>query len=188
MSETDTPLQAQPNAQPTQPTAPAAGGTPEPTPLTETVRAVLLKCKLDKAAARIPSPEGPQRVLSFGEVFRRLMTRWTFKGRAARSEYWGVIGPYILFDIGLQIIEWLFNSIGCTAIVSFFKILGGTVDCVIAIPVICLTARRLHDVGRGFGSWFIILIPIYGWKKFLDWMAKQGDPETNKFGPVPNLR
>ena len=63
-----------------------------------------------------------------------------FKGRSSRSAYWW----FVLFTQVVQIItQSLVSSIGALISLGFF------------IPIISVSARRLHDVGRS-AKWLIL--------------------------------
>ena len=95
-----------------------------------------------------------------------------FEGRALRSEYWW----FILFLFLLNLVLSLFSQTLATlaAIVTL-------------VPNIAVAARRLHDVDRS-GWWQLISITIIGIIPLIYWLAKEGDPEPNRFGePAPRL-
>jgi uncharacterized membrane protein YhaH (DUF805 family) len=49
------------------------------------------------------------------------------------------------------------------------------------IPLMALSARRLHDVGRS-GWWQLIPLTIVGIIPYLIWVLRAGDSEANKYG------
>ena len=53
------------------------------------------------------------------------------------------------------------------------------------IPSLAVAIRRLHDVGQS--GWFalISLVPLVGGIILLVFLAKESQPQTNKWGPVP---
>lgn len=99
-----------------------------------------------------------------------------FTGRANRQKYWMFYLFYVLFYIGLTIID---NVIGT----------GGTLSLLFAlaslVPSLAIGARRLHDTNKS-GWWqLIILIPIIGAIVLIVFFAQKGDQGENSFGPDP---
>lgn len=84
--------------------------------------------------------------------------RYRLKGRASRAEYW-----YIqLFNSFLILLYVLSQLNGDPNVFEAFNIIGLIVFLVLIIPNICLTVRRLHDIG--LNGWFSLLglIPYLG--------------------------
>ena len=53
------------------------------------------------------------------------------------------------------------------------------------VPLIALTVRRLHDVGKSGWMFFIVLIPLIGAIWLLVLMLTESNPGENKYGPNP---
>ncbi len=107
-------------------------------------------------------------VNSFGGAIKSCFGKYaTFRGRANRSEFW----YWYLFTLLLYIIP----PIGMIA------------SLVVFIPNISVTVRRLHDVGKGGGWYFISLIPIVGWIWLLVLLCKASQEGENEYGPNPNV-
>lgn len=100
-----------------------------------------------------------------------------FSGRSQRAEYW----YFILFNI---IISAVLNTAGLF-ISSFFNSLSVLYSLVIFIPSLAASVRRLHDVGLSGWMLLIGLIPLIGWIALIILLAKEGDPNDNKYGPAP---
>lgn len=122
-----------------------------------------------------------QRQVSFKEaVIRAIKDNYcNFNGRSSRSEYWW----YCLFTVILGvIIAWIFSS-SQTA----YATVGGIVNLALLLPSLGLCVRRLHDVGKS-GWWiFLVLIPVIGAIILIIWFCQPSQPQTNAYGPVPNL-
>jgi len=101
----------------------------------------------------------------------------TFSGRATRSEFWwaqlflfitgsvtGVVDA-LLFGV-------LFGTWSLFSAISFYGLL---------IPFLAVTWRRLHDIGKS-GGFFFIFLTVVGIVILIVWLAKDSDPKTNKFG------
>ncbi len=87
-----------------------------------------------------------------------------FNGRASRAEFW-----------------WFFLAtfiVGCIPFVNFLSIL-------LVVPYLAVSWRRMHDIGKGGGWWFINFIPVIGFIWFIVLAAKQGEPNANRFGDAP---
>lgn len=128
-----------------------------------------------------------QRQVGFGEAISRAFSNYcNFSGRASRSEFWwfalfnylvamAIYSPNIYFvilgrgySVGIQIVYYLY----CLAVL---------------LPSLGLTWRRLHDIGKAGGWYFIGLIPIVGAIILLVWLCKDSEPCENRFGSVPNV-
>ncbi len=102
----------------------------------------------------------------------------TFSGRASRSEFW----YFMLFT-------WLVSLVAMVLDQSFFG--GGTAENPVmpltsilqfatALPVLAVSARRLHDVGRS-GWWFVISFTVIGLIPLLYWYVKKGTDGDNAY-------
>jgi uncharacterized membrane protein YhaH (DUF805 family) len=103
-----------------------------------------------------------------------------FNGRATRSEFWW-------FQV--------FQSLAWFSIVVVGEVLGLSEEGTIALalvglayllslawllPALAVFVHRLHDVNRS--GWWILIGGLCFY-----WLCKQGDPETNAYGPNPAL-
>lgn len=123
----------------------------------------------------------------------------TFAGRARRKEYWGFALFNFLFPIGL-----FFAGILITALLMFistgeaaglllavplfmpiFSILCFIYSLAVFIPGLAVVSRRLHDTGKGFGYFFLVLIPVIGAIILLVFFCIDSEPQQNRFGPNP---
>lgn len=92
-----------------------------------------------------------------------------FSGRARRREYWF-----------FQLI-WLLVCV----FAGWLPFLGQILTLALVVPDIAVTTRRLHDVGKS-GWWQLLsLVPVVGVIVVFVWTIKDGDPQTNRFGPNP---
>jgi uncharacterized membrane protein YhaH (DUF805 family) len=99
-----------------------------------------------------------------------------FSGRARRTEYW------MFFLINLIIVVVL-DVIGMAIKVS--TLLGGIYGLAVLIPSLAVGVRRLHDTGRS-GWWLLIgLIPVIGTIILIVFLATEGQPGDNQYGPNP---
>lgn len=127
-----------------------------------------------------------QRTVGFGEAIKLFFSNYaTFYGRSSRSEYWFVTLFNFLVVIILYILAIItaFSSLGTSGL-----ILGLLSVYYLAtiIPSLALCWRRLHDIGKSGGWYFIGLIPIVGPILLLVWFCTESQPYENEYGPVPN--
>ena len=108
-----------------------------------------------------------------GPFFRNY---YKFSGRSSRSAYWFWLLWSVLITL---VIELLRASIGGE--VSPVDIIDLVWSLATIIPLMALSARRLHDVGRS-GWWQLIPLTIVGIIPYLIWVLSAGDSETNKYG------
>lgn len=101
----------------------------------------------------------------------------TFSGRARRKEYW----MFFLFVLIGQGVCWLLALL--LGKIGF--ILPGLFGLFILIPNLAVIVRRLHDLGKGGGWIFIVLVPVIGQIWFLILMLTAGESNANRFGPDP---
>ena len=114
--------------------------------------------------------------MDFGKAISNYFSNYaTFKGRARRSEFWFSILFVFLIGIPAQILDLiLFGSqTGLFYVVVFL----GTF-----IPTLAVTWRRLHDIGKSGGFYFIGLIPLVGAILLIVWLATDSQPTANQYG------
>ena len=98
-----------------------------------------------------------------------------FSGRATRTQYWMYTLIYLVFYIGLAIIDEFVGTL----------VLAGIFSLVMFIPSIAYGARRLHDTGRS-GWWQLIaLIPLIGAIVLLVFLVQQSQ-DANQYGMPVN--
>ena len=120
-----------------------------------------------------PDPQQPQygyqpqpKSMDFGEAIKVCFNKFAnFEGRARRSEYW-----------------WFILFVNLVGIVTC-----GISNIVFLVPIIAVTARRLHDIGRS-GWWQLVcLVPLVGAILLLIWTVQDSAPGTNEYGPNPKV-
>jgi uncharacterized membrane protein YhaH (DUF805 family) len=111
-------------------------------------------------------PEAP--AMSFGDAIKTCFNKYAdFSGRATRAEYWW---------------WFLFSAILCL-ITSRWSVLSGLISLALFIPSLAVAWRRLHDIGRAGGWYFISFIPLIGTIILLVWNCTESEPHDNRFGP-----
>ena len=98
-----------------------------------------------------------------------------FSGRARRSEFW----YFTLFD--------MIVSFALSFILGESSILPSIFSLAMFIPGLAVSWRRLHDIGKSGGWYFINLIPLVGWIFMLVWCCRDSQPETNIYGENPKM-
>lgn len=88
-----------------------------------------------------------------------------FNGRASRAEFW-----------------WFFLFMVILGIIPFVNIIAALA---LFIPMLAVIWRRLHDIGKGGGWFFIGYVPIVGFILLLIWYCREGERHPNRFGPNP---
>ena len=119
----------------------------------------------------------PVAPLTFKEAVTRVFNKYAqFNGRASRAEFWW----FMLFCV---IVGFIFGIL--TSISSVFAYISYLFNLAVFIPVLAVSWRRLHDIDKAGGWWFINFVPLVGFIIFIIWCAKPGVPQANRFGEVP---
>lgn len=105
-----------------------------------------------------------------------------FSGRARRKEYWMFTLFNCIFAMLLKLID---GWIGLTD--SGIGILGMIYAIAVFIPGLAVCVRRLHDIGKSGWNYLWGLIPIVGAIILIVWYCKEGEYDTNAWGPNPKL-
>ena len=118
----------------------------------------------------------PVRKIGFGEAVRNFFTQYAvFSGRATRSEYWYVVLFEIIVSLAISVIGGLISD-------QMASVAGAIYSLATLIPTLALAWRRLHDIGRSGGWYFIGLIPLVGTIILLVFFCTDSRPD-NRFGP-----
>jgi uncharacterized membrane protein YhaH (DUF805 family) len=102
-----------------------------------------------------------------------------FSGRSTRSQFW----TFHIFSLVLV----LFGAL--PAVVTGNEVYSGLIMVPLLVglfvPLLAITARRLHDTGRPAKLAFLALIPWLGALLLLVILMADSEPEINKWGPSP---
>ena len=93
-----------------------------------------------------------------------------FEGRTGRKTFWLFLLPYIAVSIILNLIP----GVG--------KILAAVWWLAMLCPVLGITARRLHDLGKSGWLQLLAFIPVIGGLIVLALCIPEGSKEPNKYG------
>ena len=108
-----------------------------------------------------------------------------FSGRATRSEYWWF---QLALGVGMMMLMMVFMGAGMAvggdigAILAIIPFLGYLA---IFLPLLAVSVRRLHDLGKSGWMLLLGLIPFVGSILLLVWFVSDGEPQDNQYGPVP---
>ena len=106
-----------------------------------------------------------------------------FGGRAGRREYWIFALINFILIVLLTIVDSSIDTFNADAGIG---LLGGVYTLAVLLPGLAVTARRLHDTGRG-GWWLLLLlIPLIGPLVLLIFMVQSSQPDGNRYGPNPD--
>jgi uncharacterized membrane protein YhaH (DUF805 family) len=114
--------------------------------------------------------------MGFGDAVKTCFTKYVeFSGRASRPEYWWFFLSYVIVYVAALIIG---GAIEVPALV-FIALLA------YFLPLLSAAVRRLHDTGRS-GWWYLIgLVPLVGVIILIVFLAGEGNPGQNEYGPPP---
>ena len=115
-----------------------------------------------------------------------------FHGRASLAEFWYfvvcyfIVGFSALLLVGvissvLNIFPSFFLTLIFITILNFLPLLLSIALCV---PYVCISIRRLHDIGKPGIFCLVSLIPLAGLFILIYFLAQKGDVESNAYGPV----
>ena len=108
------------------------------------------------------------------DAFRNYLN---FFGRATRKEYWIFTLFYYIFYFAIFIVLGQVLSGMMVSAISIIYIL------VSFLPVLAISIRRLHDIGKS-GWWLLlILLPIIGWIILFIFSVMPSEPGVNRHGP-----
>lgn len=111
--------------------------------------------------AQTSSPE----VAGIVAAIKKCLTNYAnFNGRASLPEFW-----------------WFFLLTFVVGVIPFINFLS----ILLIVPYLAVSWRRMHDIGKAGGWWFINLIPLVGFIIFVVWAARPSEPVANRFGDVP---
>jgi uncharacterized membrane protein YhaH (DUF805 family) len=124
--------------------------------------------------------------MSFGESIATCFSKYAdFTGRASRPEYWWFY--LFVFVVNLVLMFTWIGSFSDPFRSSFPSglILSFVFGLVVLLPSLAALVRRLHDTGKSGAYFFFVLIPFVGGIILLVFLAIEGDPGPNMYGPAP---
>lgn len=119
-------------------------------------------------------PEAP--AMDFQTAVRTCFNKYAdFSGRATRAEYWWWVLFNVIVSIVVGVVAGIIPHVG--------QFISYAVSLALLIPSLAVAWRRLHDMGRAGGWYFIGLIPLVGWIILIVWLCALSQPFDNRFGP-----
>ena len=113
--------------------------------------------------------------MTFGESVSTCVKKYfVFKGRASKSEFWWFQLIWVVSYIVMIISNNEAIAFICLGIIIF-----------IAIPLISVGVRRLHDTNKSGFYYLLSLIPFIGGLILLFMMIADGTKGKNQYGPDP---
>jgi uncharacterized membrane protein YhaH (DUF805 family) len=112
-----------------------------------------------------------------------------FSGRATRPEYWWwFVFSWIVSVVSNALDRWA--RVGAIESPSYAGVAVGLITGIVAlallIPSWAVLVRRLHDTNRSGWWWLLVFIPIIGWIILIVFLASEGTPGPNRYGPSPS--
>lgn len=118
--------------------------------------------------------------IGFGDAISICFSKYaTFSGRAGRAEFWWWMLFNFLVSVVFTTAAGLFNGSFLGTLFTWFN---GAVSIALLIPSLAVAWRRLHDLGKGGGWYFINLIPLVGSIIYIVWCCQRGEQYPNRFG------
>ncbi len=112
----------------------------------------------------------------FLEVLKKYMV---FDGRARRAEYWYFTLIYVIISIVLSGIDYFILNASDTGL----AVLSSVFSLAILLPMIGVSVRRLHDIGKT-GWWYLLTFIPFGSFVLLYFFIQDSEPD-NQYGPCP---
>jgi len=119
-------------------------------------------------------------IMSIGDAIKSYFKNYAnFNGRARRSEFWfaslfvGVVS-FVLYALVMAVDG--SQNVGLVTVVYYLWSIA------LVIPSLAITVRRLHDVNKSGGYYFMVLIPLVGGILLLVEMVRESQPGPNRFG------
>jgi uncharacterized membrane protein YhaH (DUF805 family) len=111
-------------------------------------------------------------------VIRCLSKYGNFHGRAGCPECWWwmlfVLAGWVILRVPGDIIFGVDSGAGAVSAGLF---------CLAAfLPGLAVCARRLHDTDRSAWWLLLMLVPVYGWVKLIQFFMQPGTPGPNRYG------
>ena len=146
-----------------------------------------------------------QKTVGFVQAIKMGFNRFlSISGRSSRSEFWWwylfiVIISYLVTIPALsplfsdptafataanptELYAKMFAALGTGSSLALFLL--WIFEILAMVPITC---RRLHDTGRGAGWFFISFVPFIGGIWLFILLLLPSEPQTNRFGEIPNL-
>ena len=124
--------------------------------------------------------------LSLGEALNSVFSNYAnFSGRARRSEYWWFTGLIAIISLLFNFMQIAMLMQGDDSLYTLFQIVSVVFGLGTFLPMLSVTVRRFHDIGKSGWNWLWAALPLVGWIMFLVWMCQDSDVVANEYGESP---
>ena len=108
-----------------------------------------------------------------------------FSGRASRSEFGFFFLFSLLFATVINSILYYIGDLFGAWVATITNALSFIATLLFLIPLLAVSARRLHDVGKS--GWYILIgiIPLLGWYLLFKAYTNEGEDALNTYGKLP---
>ena len=127
-------------------------------------------------------------------VYSSFQRYFVFRGRASKTEFLYFFLSFVLTAISIEgaylaemygghlgVVGMVFDAIGPFLIILLSIVLLGSFP-----PLLSVSIRRLHDIGKSGWMLLIVLIPILGAVLLLFLFNVKGDAIENDYGHIPS--
>ncbi len=133
----------------------------------------------------MPHVARPANMMSFMDATKSCFQQYVgFSGRASRSEYWFFYLSFVVAAIGMSVLT-IVSAFVLDALMGLMGMLTMVAYLAFFLPMLSVTVRRLHDLGKSGWMFLVVLIPIVGGILLLVWFVSDGQPHDNAYGAVP---
>jgi uncharacterized membrane protein YhaH (DUF805 family) len=108
-----------------------------------------------------------------------------FSGRASRSEFGFFFLFSTLFATVINSILYYIGDLFGAWVATIANALSLIATLLFIIPLLAVSTRRLHDVGKS--GWYILIgiIPLLGWYLLFKAYINEGEDSLNAYGKLP---
>jgi len=133
----------------------------------------------------MPHVARPANMMSIMDATKSCFQQYVgFSGRASRSEYWFFYLSFVVAAMGMLVLT-VVSAFVLDALAGLMGMLTMVTYLGFFLPMLSVTVRRLHDLGKSGWMFLVVLIPIVGGILLLVWFVSDGQPHDNAYGAVP---
>ena len=133
----------------------------------------------------MPYVARPANMMSIMDAMKSCFQQYVgFSGRASRSEYWFFYLSFVVAAMGMLVLT-VVSAFVLDALAGLMGMLTMVTYLGFFLPMLSVTVRRLHDLGKSGWMFLVVLIPIVGGILLLVWFVSDGQPHDNAYGAVP---
>ena len=133
----------------------------------------------------MPHVARPANMMSIMDATKSCFQQYVgFSGRASRSEYWFFYLSFVVAAMGMLVLT-VVSAFVLDALAGLMGMLTMVTYLGFFLPMLSVTVRRLHDLGKSGWMFLVVLIPIVGGILLLVWFVSDGQSHDNAYGAVP---